>query len=251
MDSRNSKQTSLEPVDSAPQDETELHTTRMPAAGQTKPGKRKKNPKRGAQHPRSIFKPRTKNPNFLLSVLVSTVRLSTLLVLCAGLALFGALVGIAKAYVDPAKGQRKEEVIGLVELDAAAIGSERRPLFRAASQYRFEHEVRAGRAKGQVGVRIDVRHVKRRAQAAIRKASLPEVQRLVVRIEDCAGQRMLPAQPALLLEKAHHLIVRIGLGAAFVRPLAKPGERTRIRQEKIHVQIQYFHRTTSQMVPAL
>ena len=102
MDSRNSKQTPLEPVDSAPQDETELHTTRMPAAGQTKPGKRKKNPKRGAQHPRSIFKPRTKNPNFLLSVLVSTVRLSTLLVLCAGLALFGALVGIAKAYVETA-----------------------------------------------------------------------------------------------------------------------------------------------------
>ena len=102
MDSRNSKQTPLEPVDSAPQDETELHTTRMPAAGQTKPGKRKKTPKRGAQHPRSIFKPRTKNPNFLLSVLVSTVRLSTLLVLCAGLALFGALVGIAKAYVETA-----------------------------------------------------------------------------------------------------------------------------------------------------
>ncbi|MGN0997851.1 MAG: transglycosylase domain-containing protein, partial [Candidatus Ventricola sp.] len=120
MDSRNSKHTPLEPVDNAPQDEAELHTTqlRMPAAGQKKPGSRKKNTKRAAGRPRSIFKPRTKSPNFLLSVLVSTVRLSTLLVLCAGLAIFGALVGIAKAYVETAP-----------TLDLAALDSQDKTSF--------------------------------------------------------------------------------------------------------------------------
>ncbi len=50
----------------------------------------------------SIFKPRTKYPNFVLSVAVSTIRLTVILLLCLMLALFGALIGIAKAYVDTA-----------------------------------------------------------------------------------------------------------------------------------------------------
>ena len=55
-------------------------------------------------HPRtlSIFKPRTKNPNFALSVVISTFRLLAIVFVCAGLAGLGALVGIAKAYVDTA-----------------------------------------------------------------------------------------------------------------------------------------------------
>lgn len=57
-----------------------------------------------AVHPRarSIFKARTKKPNFVLSVAVTTIRLSFVLALCVALALLGAVVGIAKAFVDTA-----------------------------------------------------------------------------------------------------------------------------------------------------
>ena len=79
-------------------------TSRMPAPVTASDRKKKK---KSAGHdaapaPHSIFKPRTKKPNFVLSVAVSTVRLSVLLVLCCVLAVAGALVGIAKAYVDTA-----------------------------------------------------------------------------------------------------------------------------------------------------
>ena len=54
-----------------------------------------------AVHPRarSIFKARTKKPNFVLSVAATTIRLSFVLALCVALALLGAVVGIAKAFV--------------------------------------------------------------------------------------------------------------------------------------------------------
>lgn len=57
-----------------------------------------------AVHPRarSIFKARTKKPNFVLSVAATTIRLSFVLTLCVALALLGAVVGIAKAFVDTA-----------------------------------------------------------------------------------------------------------------------------------------------------
>ena len=47
-------------------------------------------------YPHSIFKPRVKAPNFILSVLVNTVRILAVLILVCGLALVGAVVGIAK-----------------------------------------------------------------------------------------------------------------------------------------------------------
>ena len=52
--------------------------------------------------PRSIFRPDVRKPNFVLSVLVNTVRVLLLIVLVAGVAGLGALVGIAKGYVDTA-----------------------------------------------------------------------------------------------------------------------------------------------------
>ena len=57
-----------------------------------------------AVHPRarSIFKARTKKPNYVLSVAATTIRLSFVLALCVGLALLVAVVGIAKAFVDTA-----------------------------------------------------------------------------------------------------------------------------------------------------
>ena len=50
-----------------------------------------------AVHPRarSIFKARTKKPNFVLSVAATTIRLSFIIALCVGLALLGAVIGIA------------------------------------------------------------------------------------------------------------------------------------------------------------
>ena len=52
--------------------------------------------------PRSIFRPDVRKPNFVVSVLVNTVRALLLAVLIAGVAGLGALVGIAKGYVDTA-----------------------------------------------------------------------------------------------------------------------------------------------------
>ncbi len=49
---------------------------------------------------RTIFKPRTRRPSFILAVLVGSFRMLVLLVLILGLAGVGAVVGIAKAYVE-------------------------------------------------------------------------------------------------------------------------------------------------------
>lgn len=50
----------------------------------------------------TIFKPRLGKPNFILSVLVNAFRFTLLLVFLLGLALAGAVLGIAKAYVETA-----------------------------------------------------------------------------------------------------------------------------------------------------
>ncbi len=50
----------------------------------------------------SIFKPRLSRPNFILSVLVTAVRLTAIAVVLCGLALTGAVIGIAKAYMETA-----------------------------------------------------------------------------------------------------------------------------------------------------
>ena len=55
-----------------------------------------------APRKRSIFKPRLTKPNFVLSVMVNAVRLIFLLALLCGLALGGAVVGIAKGYMETA-----------------------------------------------------------------------------------------------------------------------------------------------------
>ena len=51
---------------------------------------------------RSIFKPRLRRPSFLFSVLVNVIRVMAILVLMLGLAGVGAVMGIARAYVDTA-----------------------------------------------------------------------------------------------------------------------------------------------------
>ena len=50
----------------------------------------------------SIFKPATGKPNFVLCVAVNVVRILAVLVLLAGLAVVGAVAGIAKGYVETA-----------------------------------------------------------------------------------------------------------------------------------------------------
>ncbi len=51
---------------------------------------------------RTIFKPRDRRPSFLLAVVVNSFRMLVLLVLILGLAGMGAVVGVARAYVDTA-----------------------------------------------------------------------------------------------------------------------------------------------------
>lgn len=50
----------------------------------------------------SLFKPRTRETNFLLSVLMTTIRMLFILVLLIGVSGTGLVVGMAKAYVDTA-----------------------------------------------------------------------------------------------------------------------------------------------------
>ena len=66
----------------------------------------------------SIFRPETRKPNFVLSVLVQTVRVIIILIVTAGFAGLGALIGIAKGYVDTAP-----------ELDLAALDSQAQTSF--------------------------------------------------------------------------------------------------------------------------
>ncbi len=51
---------------------------------------------------RTIFKPRTRKPSFILGVIINSVRMLVLFILLFGLAGVGAVVGIAKAYMDSA-----------------------------------------------------------------------------------------------------------------------------------------------------
>ena len=66
----------------------------------------------------SIFRPETRKPNFVLSVAVNVVRVTALLILLAGLAGIGAVLGIAKGYVETAP-----------ELDLAALDSQAQTSF--------------------------------------------------------------------------------------------------------------------------
>lgn len=50
----------------------------------------------------SIFKPKNKTPNFVVSVLINTIRVFFVICLCAAIAIVGIVVGIGKAYVETA-----------------------------------------------------------------------------------------------------------------------------------------------------
>ena len=63
---------------------------------------------------RSIFRPQNRKPNFVVSVLLNTVRVLLVILLLAGVAGLGALAGIAKGYVDTAPD------LNLVALDSQA-----------------------------------------------------------------------------------------------------------------------------------
>ncbi|MHB1315829.1 MAG: transglycosylase domain-containing protein [Christensenellales bacterium] len=54
----------------------------------------------GVHHDGPMFVERTKPPNFVLSVLSATFKGAVVIVLLAGIAVLGALVGLAKAYMD-------------------------------------------------------------------------------------------------------------------------------------------------------
>ena len=67
---------------------------------------------------RSIFKPNTRKPAFVLSVAVNVVRILALLTVLAGLVGVGAVAGIAKGYVETAP-----------TLDLAAVESQAQTSF--------------------------------------------------------------------------------------------------------------------------
>ena len=63
---------------------------------------------------RSIFRPEIRKPNFVVSVLLNSVRVLLVIALLGGVAAVGAVLGIAKGYVDTAPE------LNLVELDSQA-----------------------------------------------------------------------------------------------------------------------------------
>ena len=65
-------------------------------AGESLPPEAEKPPRR------TIFKPRTRKPSFVLAVMVNSFRLLVLMVLLLGLSGLGAVVGVAKAYMETA-----------------------------------------------------------------------------------------------------------------------------------------------------
>jgi len=67
---------------------------------------------------RTIFKPRSRKPSFILSVIINSLRMLMLLVLILGLSGVGTVVGIARAYVDTAP-----------DLDLAAIDDQNQTSF--------------------------------------------------------------------------------------------------------------------------
>ncbi|MCQ2458391.1 MAG: PBP1A family penicillin-binding protein [Clostridia bacterium] len=71
-----------------------------------------------AEEPLSILRPEMRKPHFILSVLVNTARVLLLLVVLGGLAVAGAIFGIAKGYVDTAP-----------ELDLAALDDQAQTSF--------------------------------------------------------------------------------------------------------------------------
>ncbi len=75
-------------------------------------------PEEEKPEPHSIFRPDVRKPNFILSVLVNTFRVLFILVVLVGVAGLGALLGIAKGYVDTAP-----------ELDLAALDSQAQTSF--------------------------------------------------------------------------------------------------------------------------
>ena len=91
-------------------------------ADDTAGGKRASSGKRSRKDdplkPHSIFKKRTKPPSFALCVAVTAVKLTAVLLVCACLAGVGAIIGIAKAYVDTAP-----------TLDLAALDSQDKTSF--------------------------------------------------------------------------------------------------------------------------
>ena len=121
-DDSRKKQKKTAPLTPAPDAQNEApleHTQAVPVSSDTRRGKTISAAKPRAKstasahsgtrktravkaRPHSIFKPRTRQPNFVLSVAVSTINMIIVLVLCVCLAGLGALIGIAKAYVDTA-----------------------------------------------------------------------------------------------------------------------------------------------------
>ena len=87
---------------SAPQEEWEENQAAMEYTasgswlGEEEPIEEEKPPKR------TIFKPRTRKPSFILAVLVNSFRMLILMILIFGLAGLGAVVGVAKAYMETA-----------------------------------------------------------------------------------------------------------------------------------------------------
>ena len=68
--------------------------------------------------PHSIFRPETRKPHFIISVMMNTVRTLLVILLVAGVAGLGAVIGIAKGYMDTAP-----------ELDLAALDSQAQTSF--------------------------------------------------------------------------------------------------------------------------
>ncbi len=99
--------------------------------GSFQPGWDEEEPAAPKAEKRSIFRRQPRRPAFIVSVAVQTVRLLVILILAAGLSGLGAVIGIARAYVDTAP-----------QLDLAAIDDQAQTSFIYDADYNLITEYR-------------------------------------------------------------------------------------------------------------
>ena len=91
-------------ITDVPEVQAKGSTVRLPAVRETEkpkqPKEKKKREKKPDENPGGIFRPRRSSRPFLLAILFDTLRILLVVIVLAGIGVFGLVMGVAKAYVD-------------------------------------------------------------------------------------------------------------------------------------------------------
>ena len=143
---------------------------------------------------------------------------------------------------DIPEGDRKQQIIRLIELLLGTIPANVAALVRLHGKNAVAHKPRSGIPDAEVAVRVHMRHMKRSQQPPLRHAPLPKLQRTVMRRKDRAGRRMRRGKPALHFEKRPHRLHRPRRMPRQCGTLADRRKRTAVLQKEIKIQVKDAHR---------